>query len=160
MKFLTFMAAVLLTLGQGFLTSCSTTTDAPVAMTEDEEVLSRSSGKDYMTSLLDNNTYIDIDPAEGGTLGNLNKLSERQAKTRVVLYRVYMATEVVNNQVHLNATPQSLNISERSFEHFRKMLEEDVNGVIRKLAIEGNTGEIKNILAQLEPERQKAIIGR
>lgn len=122
------------------------------------ELMSRSDSQDYITSLLDNNTYIDLDPNVPASLGDFSRMDSIGAKYRVVLYRIYSATKIQDGLFKVDATPSQLNISPRIFEKYRKMLEERGNADLVKFRAEGNDEAIRQVMRQFTPEAIESVI--
>jgi len=122
------------------------------------ELMSRSDSQDYIKSLLDNNTYIDLDPSIPASLGEFSAMDSTGAQYRVALYRIYSATKINDGLLKLDATPAQLNISPRVHEYYRKMLEERVNTNLVKLRADGNAAAVRQILSQFDPKRIDGVI--
>lgn len=122
------------------------------------ELMSRSDSQDYITSLLDNNTYIDLDPNVPASLGDFSRMDSIGAKYRVVLYRIYSATKIQDGLFKIDATPSQLSMSPRIFEKYRKMLEESGNADLVKYRAEGNDEAIRQIMRQFTPEAIESVI--
>lgn len=122
------------------------------------ELLSRSDSQAYINSLLDNNTFIDLDPSVPASLGDYSGMDSIGAQYRVALYRIYSATKIVDGLFKVDATAESLNLSPRLFKKYRDMLEGHGNTELIKFRAEGNDEGIRQVMRQFTPEAIESVI--